>query len=253
MSKSHANENKDLKKRVLPPRPIKREKSPIKEKISTPTESKPKNVRKKATIEGHIENYAKALSLLDAEIDRRSREKEKGVRSFKKVRKILLRMRKELPVITRSKVARLKLRNPTSRQGGIMIKYQISKELADFLQVPEDTKVSRVEITRAICVYSHLKENEKREEMLKWLYLNPDGKRNLQNQMDHKSILPDKTLSKLLRYDQYKKDVKAGKVFKKVKDKTTGKVSQVKMTNDMLYYWVIQKLVGVHFLKGKEV
>ena len=56
-------------------------------------------------------------------------------------------------------------------------------------------------------------------------------------------------LSKLLRYDHYKTDVKNGKVTKKVKDKTTGKVSNVTMTDDMLYYWVIQKLVGIHFLK----
>lgn len=253
-----ATPEKSASKRELPPktvRPLKEfavKPSKIKES-SEPTEPKPKGVRKKATIEGHIENYAKALSLLDTEIDRRSREKDKGVRTFKKVRKLLVRMRKELPVVTRSKAARIKSSTSATRQGGIMIKYQISGELADFLKVPKDTKLSRVETTRAICIYSHLKENEKREEMARWLYLNPEGKRNLQNQMDHKSILPDKALSKLLRYDQYKKDVKAGKIFKNVKDKETGKVLQVKMTDDMLYYWVIQKLVGVHFLKNEPI
>jgi len=263
------------KKRELPPLPPKKVKKSTSEKVSEkdnkkkskkvkdntdedPTvdpaatvenaEPKTRAPRKKPTMEDHIGNYNKILTMLDEEIDRKSREKEKGVRTFRKVKKILIKMRKELPVVARSKAARIKSSN-SGKMGGIMIKYQISKELADFLQVPHDTKLSRVETTRAICAYSHLKEDEKREGMLAWVYLNPDGKRNLQNPLDHKAILPDKALSKLLRYDQYKKDVKAGKITKNMKDKETGKVIQVKMSDDMLYYWVIQRLVGVHFVK----
>lgn len=250
-----------MQKRELPPRPpVKPVPVPkprvVKDKPenetsenATPGERQP---RKKATIEGHIEKYDQVLALLDSEIDRKSREKEKGARAFRKVRKIVVQMRKELPVVTKSKAARLQSSMRKNTISGIMIQCQISEELAKFLQVPPDTRISRIEATRAICAYAHWKEDEKREPVLRWKHLNPGGKRNLQNPQEKKAILPDKTLNRLLKYDQYRKDVKNGKVYKKVKDKETGKVNLVQMTTDILYYWVIQRLISDHFLKDDD-
>lgn len=246
------------KKKELPPRPPAKPLPEPEDQESDPEaasvkdeedESPVRAPRKKPTIQGHIEKYDQVLALLDAEIDRKSREKEKGARSFRKVRKILIQMRKELPVVARSKAARLQSSTRKNTTSGIMIQSQISEELLNFLKLPAGTRISRVDATRAICVYSHLKENEKRDELLRWEYLNPEGKRNLQNPQDKKAIIPDKALVKLLRYDQYKKDVKAGKVYKKLKDKETGKESMVQHTSDLLYYWVIQRLITIHFLK----
>lgn len=253
-----SSNKKNVQKRTLPPKPVPKapikkvvvEKEPVQEEEKEPVEKLP---RKKATIEGHIEKYNQVLALLDAEIDRKAREKEKGARSFRKVRKIVVQMRKELPVVTRSKAARLQSSMRKNTTSGIAIQYQISEELADFLQVPKDTRLSRIDATRGICAYAHWKEDEKREEMLRWKHLNPEGKRNLQNPHDKKVIIPDKKLSKLLNYSDYKKAVKDGKVYKKVKDADSRKEILVKMDSDLLYYWVVQKLLTRCFLKDDAV
>jgi len=212
-------------------------------------EEQPERVpRKKPTITDHINNYNSLFELLDAEIDRKSRTKEKGARTLRTIRKTLTQMRKEVPQVTRSKSARLQYSKKKETNSGLMMGYTISTELADFLKISHDTRLSRVEATRAICVYAHLKEDEKREPMLRWKYLNPGGKRNLQFPQDKKAIIPDKALSKLLRYDEYKKKVSAGLITYNVKDKETGKKNVVKVKTDALYYWAIQTLLGIHFL-----
>jgi chromatin remodeling complex protein RSC6 len=251
-------------KRPLPPKPLKETKKEVvlplppagveKEEPEDPDdqdseESVARAPRKKATISGHIQHYDQIFELLDTEIDRKSREKEKGTRTLKSIRKILTQMRKEVPQVTRSKEARKQSSTRKETTSGLMMTFAISKELADFLQIPEDTRLSRIEVTRAICVYSHLKDDEKREEMLRWKYLNPNGKRDLQFPQDKKAIIPDKSLSKLLRYDIYKKKVAAGQVTHKTKNKETGKIEIVKVKTDALYYWAIQNLLNVHFLK----
>lgn len=257
------------KKKELPPRPpakpvpVPKAKVPQKEEELAPEpdadpekdeagEEKTRAPRKKPTIEGHIEKYTKVLALLDSEIDRKSREKEKGARAFRKVRNIIIQMRKELPVVARSKAARLQSSTRKNTNSGILIQYQISEELANFLKVPPGTRINRVDATRAICAYTHWKEDENRESFLRWKHLNPGGKRNLQNPQEKKAVIPDKALVKLLRYDQYKKDVKNGKVYRTVKDKETGKKNLIQMTSDMLYYWVIQRLISIHFLKDED-
>lgn len=248
------------KKSSLPPRPVKapkikdecNEDEYLEEESSNLIEKGERAPRKKATIQSHIEKYNELLALLDAEISRKSREKEKGVRSFRKARKLVLALRKELPQVTRSKIARSILSTRKNIASGITKKFQISKELAEFLKVPEDTELSRVEATNGICVYAHLKKDEKRESMLRWKHLNPGCKRNLQNPKDKKAILPDAALTKLLRYSQYKKDVAAGKIKIKSKDKTTGKKEEKTVENDLMYYYVIQKLIGPHFLVEDE-
>lgn len=257
-----------IQKRELPPKPepvAKPSKKKVKDIVSGGTASRVRSAgtdqttdikvrepRKRATIEGHIEKYDQILALLDSEIDRKSREKEKGARAFRKVRKIVIQMRKELPVVTRSKAARMQSRLRKGTTSGIMIQCQISEELANFIKVSPETRISRIEATRAICAYAHWKDDEKREEVLRWQHLNPEGRRDLQNPQDKKSIIPDKALVKLLRYEKYKKDIKNGKITKKVKDKETGKTNVVQMTDDILYYWVIQKLITVHFIKDDE-
>lgn len=256
---SKASDSPRAQKKELPPKPVPKPAKKVKivktfekdevEDEDEVNEVKVREPRKRATIEGHIEKYDKILALLDSEIDRKSREKEKGARAFRKVRKIVVQMRKELPVVTRSKAARMQSSLRKGTTSGITIQCQISEELANFLKVPPETRISRVDATRALCAYAHWKDDEKREEILRWQHLNPTGKRNLQNPQDKKSIIPDKALVKLLRYENYKKDIKNGKVTKKIKDKETGKTNVVQMTDDTLYYWVIQKLITIHFLK----
>ena len=117
-----------------------------------------------------------------------------------------------------------------------------------------DTTLCRRDVTNAICVYSHLKPDESREHMLRWKHLNPDGARDLQNPKDRMAIIPDSALDKLLRFNKYKKDVKAGLITKNVKDTKTRVSTTVKVEEPILYYWVIQKLLSRHYtatLKNK--
>lgn len=241
-------------KRSLPPKPSFAKPPAKKSKVVEPppeeeVEKKEGLPRRKATIEDHIDNYQKLFMLLDSEIDRKGREKEKGTKSLRTIRKILTKMRKEVPQVTRSKSARKHSSLKKQTTSGLMMQFSISKELADFLKVSSDTRLSRVDVTRALCVYVHLDEDEKRDAVLEWKYMNANGKRNLQNPQDKKAIIPDKALSKLLRYDVYKKNVADGLVTRKVVDKETGKKQVVKVTTDALYYWVVPKLLGFHFLE----
>ena len=213
--------------------------------VETPSPSaeapaKKRTPRKKATIEDHIAHYDELIELLQTEIDRRSREKKDGIKPLRSARKMVIKMRKELPQVTRSRAARAAA-SQRRAPSGLMVQYKISPELATFLKLEPTATLSRIEATRAICVYSHIKEGELREEILRWGHLNPDGKRNLQNPHDKKTILPDQKLSKLLRYDAYKKSVAAGQVVQK---------NGVVVSNPALYYFTIQKLLNHHFIEA---
>ena len=203
-----------------------------------------KNRRHRPTMAEHISHYDELLDLLDKEIDHRSRNKEKGVRTFRTFRKFVKNMRKELPIVTK----RVVKRNASSKNG-LTTELGISEELATFLQVPKDTKISRIDVMRAICVYSKFKDGEERENIKKWGYLNPEGKRNLQNPEDKTSIVPDKVLSSLLRYEEYRNDVINGKVEKNTKNKLLNTKTKILHDDPKLYYWVIQKLIKIHFVK----
>ena len=61
----------------------------------------------------------------------------------------------------------------------------ISSELADFLNLSYDTKISRTDVTKLLSQY--IKDN------------------NLQNTLDKKQIIPDENLSKILDLDENKK------------------------------------------------
>ena len=61
----------------------------------------------------------------------------------------------------------------------------ISSELADFLNVSYDTKISRTDVTKLLCQY--IKDN------------------GLQNNLDKQQIIPDEKLSKILDLNENKK------------------------------------------------
>jgi chromatin remodeling complex protein RSC6 len=132
-----------------------------------------------------------------------------------------------------------------SSVSGFRLNKTITKELADFLGIEETAQISRLDATRAICVYVHRNSDEPREHMNKWAYLNKDG-RNLQDPNNKKNIIPDKALSTLLRYEQYKKDVAAGKILS---SKANKKKAGQKVTDPALKYSTVQVLISQHFLK----
>jgi hypothetical protein len=190
----------------------------------------------------HIQDYDDLIRFLDQEIDRKSKEREKGIKTLRKTRKKIVALRKGVPRIVRYSY------NRTSRTGSFDKTYAISKEFATFLKVPPSTKLTRIDAARAICVYAKTKKDEARQAVLRWHYLNPKG-RDLQVK---NTIVPDKVLSDILKYERYRQDVADGKVFKNVRDKDTGLRKRVVVTDDKLYYWVIQKLLSQHLSDGGD-
>lgn len=201
--------------------------------------------RRIVTIETHLQRYDALLKYLDGEIDHKSRHKEKGVQTLKTVRKNIREMKKEVPRISRR---RRLTPAQKARKSGFSVKCKVSDELAEFMQIPPGSTPTRLEVTNAIYTYINLKEDEKRPQMLKWQHLNPD-RRNLQNPENKMAILPDEKLSKLLRYDEYCQNVADGKVTKKVLNKQTYEKDEVVMTDNSLFYWVIQRLIQHHITK----
>lgn len=209
--------------------------------------------KKAVTMESYLARFDSLLNTLNMEIEKRSKAKEKGVRVLLSTRKQLKELRKDTPQLSRRRRARdPSLPHPVN--SGFTKALPISNELAIFLKLNSDhPTLSRLEATRAICVYAHLKVDETREEILKWSYLNVGGKRNLQSSTNKKTIVPDKPLAKLLKYDTYVKDVECGKVTKKVTvNKDIGTKKQIIVTDPSLFYWTIQKLLSPHFVKKSK-
>lgn len=255
---------KNVAKKSIPPRPQKTsQKSSVKttqkssppEKSSKsqknkPTEKKQRAPRKRATLETHIEKYDALLKVLDEEIERKQKEREKGTRVLRSVRKTVRELRTEAPKIAHAK---RRFSSNGKKVSGLELRYNISDELADFMKIPHGSTPSRNDITNAICVYIHAHPGESRPQMTKWNHLNPKGKRNLQNPTSKMSINPDDALSRLLNYNQYKKDVKAGKITQVSTNKKTGKKETTKVTDPALKYCVVQKLICRHILGAVSV
>lgn len=133
------------------------------------------------------------------------------------------------------------------KNSGLTTPQNISDELRVFLKVEKGRNLSRIEVTRAINSYINIKKDEKRENILEWAYLNPNY-RNLQNVNDKRVIFPDASLAKLLRYNQYKKDVASKKITEAHKNKITGFKETKIVTSDDLHYRTVQKLIQIHYL-----
>lgn len=206
--------------------------------IDCVTDSKRK--RKKISLEDHIEHYDALIEALDAEIDRKKRNSEHGIRFIRKTRKNVICMRSEAIRLSRAK--RHIRRNP-DQISGLDYPCKLSNNLSKFIGVSEDTTLTRKEITNAVYAYINIKEGETREHILRWEYLNPvDSRRCLQDPKDKRRILPDAPLSKLLGYEKYKKDIAASKIT--AINKKTGESYIV--TDDKLDYNTIQVLIQKH-------
>lgn len=190
----------------------------------------------------HIGHYNQLIESLEKDIEQKKRTRTDGVRSLQKYRNQLIQMKKDVP-----KVIKDTRKRSYTGISGLNIPCSISKELATFLSVPASKKLTRSDVMRALCAYINIKPDEDRESVLEWKYLF-NGK-SLQNPKNRKEILPDKKLSKLLRYDQYVRDVKAGRVTKKVFNKELFKKEVVPETDHSLKYVTIQKLVTRHLTK----
>jgi len=173
--------------------------------------------RREVTPESVDAEFTAMLEDLSAEA---SASKEAG-RPANKFQRALAKRLEVLQRDTRRLTTR-KRRNVTGTpkanvSSGIMRESRITPELAKFLGVAPETRMSRVQCTRLLNDY--INSNK--------LKLAGDGR----------EIVPNKDLTKLLGYDQ-----------KKCVDLTPNKAGKPKNPDGKLYYWVIQQLIQRHFV-----
>lgn len=241
-------------KQPLPPHPEPRVFSPLRSSDASESPSSTSNLspilgrrKKTVTVETHLEKYDALIQMLTYEIERKSKQKEKGVRTLQNLRRRLEDMRHDVPKLNRRKRAPRPEGAPIPKTG-LTVSVKISDELAKFMKLEEGgidrSSISRNDATNAICVYAHYNPDETRKHIKMWKHLNPDGERNLQNPNNRKAIIPDKSLSDLLRYPSYQQKVSNGEVVRK--KKVNGQ--EVAVTDDALYYYTIQTLITDHIL-----
>ncbi len=241
-----------IQKQSPPPRIIAKKRIPTKPShilTQIPIKESPKKQRaprRKVSLESHLTKYENLEKMLDEEIDRRANNKEKGTRIFRSIRKIVRELHKEAPKLANAK---RKFTTKNGEKSGFSIQCEITDELARFMKLEEGDTPTRHEITNAICVYVHVKEGETREHMLRWNHLNPGGKRDLRRPDNLMIIKPDRTLSQLLRYDQYMKDIEEGKISIRKTDKITKEKKMTIHKDPALFFWAVQKLVKIHVVR----
>jgi len=240
-----AQSKKNVGKKNVPSRATSQKEKASKKPDPEVAEKKVRAPRKKITIENYLEKCNELLELLDGEVERKQKEREKGTRVFRSIRKTVRELKTDAPKLANT---RRKTYTGEKRVSGLELKCKITPELADFMHLPHEATPSRNDITNAICAYIHLRQDEKRPQVLEWADMNPGGKRNLQNPQDRMKILPDEKLEKLLGYNLYKSDVEEGKIKETITNKKTRKREVVTVDDPSLKYYVVQRLIRKQIL-----
>jgi chromatin remodeling complex protein RSC6 len=193
----------------------------------------------------HIAKYQALLDFLDHEIDRKSRKSEAGTRGVRKIRKEVVKLEKDARIL-------LRIKRPTTDNKALQKPLRVSPALQTFLKLKKGERITQTDVNRAFCVYIFRDPDEdlppQRE---RWAFLNPKF-RDLRDPDDRRIIRPDATLSKILGYADYVKEVKAGRVTIKKKDKKYRGYRISVLEDPTLYRWTLTKLYSRHFLKEEK-
>jgi hypothetical protein len=171
--------------------------------------------REKVSSESVMKDIKSILTILDSEIDKRKKtlDKNKGLSTFRSIKKKVERLEKSLPKIMKKTRSNKNIKNNFNKP------VLISEELSNFLQVDKNVQLTREDVNCAIFTYINIKPDEKREKILKWKHLNwntttngsdengGSPQRDLRDQIKKDTIIPDDALSKLLNYEEYKKEI----------------------------------------------
>ena len=195
-------------------------------------------IRKRVTKETVLSELDETITKLDVKIEKLKKTMggQSGSRFLRGLRNRLVKIRRNAKRMKRRRTC-----TPTSTV------YEVSDELAKFLKLDEP-QISRLNLQWAISAYIHIADDEKREGILSWKHLNPNN-RDLRNPENRKIVLPDAKLSKLLRYDRYRKMVAKGKITVMSTDKTTGDKTTRIYEDDALRYWVVMRLLQPHLTR----
>lgn len=136
--------------------------------------------RREVTRELLETSFDELLTQIDKEVESLRAEGNKGTRFLRSVAKSIRQLKS---ASLRLSVKRTRRQTaPRSSNSGFMKPVKVSKEMQKFTGIKDEQLVSRVDVTKAICLY--VKEH------------------NLQNNDDRRQFTPDEKLSKLLNTTQ---------------------------------------------------
>lgn len=231
------------------------EKAPAKQKAPNKeegeaTEKKPKAPRKKPTALQVAADLEEILKLVELEIETNQKnvdgKSKPGIKRLRTIRKKLEKAHSDTKKLPSRRVAR-ENNQKSNKVSGFGLVCKITPELRSFMGLKEGVDPIRSDITNAMCCYVKFSEGENREHMKKWAHINTVN-RNLQDPDCKMKIIPDEKLSKLLGYPEYVKNVKEGKITKKVTNPETGKKEDKVVVDPSLRYNTMQFLVQKHVL-----
>ena len=136
--------------------------------------------RREVTRELLESSFDELLAQIDKEVESLRADGNKGTRFLRSVAKTIRQLKS---ASLRLSVKRTRRQTaPRSTNSGFMKPVKVSKEMQKFTGIKDEQLVSRVDVTKAICLY--VKEH------------------NLQNNEDRRQFTPDEKLSKLLNTTQ---------------------------------------------------
>ncbi len=215
----------------------------------SPQPNQPTKNNREVTLDSYQNLINQIIEKIDHEIEeiRGDKNRVKGVRVLRGIRKRILVLSKKAP-----RLNKIKRKVKVGTVSGFSRQYTISPELIEFLDLEEGSTLSRSEGTRAVCMYINRKEGESRENFLEWDYLNDDGNgnsiRDLRDPENKMRIIPDFKLMMFLKLPAYTKRVRSGNERGWSKNESGERVECV-IEDDGLYYRVVQKLLSPHFLE----
>jgi hypothetical protein len=205
---------------------------------------------KKIPVSEHISEYNSLINDITSEIDKNKREmKSCTTRQLQSFLKRIVALKKQVPNLTKKVVDSEVKDDENVKHNHLQDPQRISPELAFFLRVPEGSLLRRSDVITALCVYCYIKPDEDRENVLKWKYLNENGRDLRDTERKGGRFIPDEILNDLLKFDDYTLKVREGKIFKNVRNKETGIKSLEPVTDESMFIWTISKLVSRHLLK----
>lgn len=208
--------------------------------------------KRRATKQTVFENIQEIQEKVELAVEQRKKKQEK-TSDLNSLAKDLAHLEKEFRQAFPIKKEK-KEKKEGSGPSGLDKPVQVNDALAEFLQLDEDSEpVSYIDIGSALRTYLYRPEGGLSERASRWEYLNPKKvNRDLRDPENSNFYLLDDTLKKLLGYNQYVKDVKAGKIKVLRKSKEFVGKEEVTITDPRISFNTITSLFSKLIIKPEK-
>lgn len=208
--------------------------------------------KRRATKQSVFEEIQEIQEKIDVFVEQRKKKQEKTT-DLNSLAKDLSHLEKEFRQAFPIKKEK-KEKKEGSGPSGLDKPVQVNDALAEFLQLDEDSEpVSYIDIGAALRTYLYRPEGGLSERASRWEFLNTKKvNRDLRDPENQSFYLLDDKLKKLLGYNQYVKDVKAGKIKVMRKSKEFVGKEQVTVTDPRISFNTITSLFSKLVIKSEK-